>query len=81
MHFLIANAHNGYLDIYLDGGILGLTVLFILLVAYGRRLMKNLSSDRFRRLRFAVLIAVIIYNLTESMYARVSPCGLPLCLY
>jgi exopolysaccharide production protein ExoQ len=73
MNALIPNAHNGYLDIYLDGGVIGLSVLFFLLVAYGRRLMKNLSANRLRRLRFAMLVVVIIYNLTESMYARVSP--------
>jgi exopolysaccharide production protein ExoQ len=69
----IPNAHDGYVDLYLDGGIIGLILLFVLLVAYGRRLMKNLQHDRFRRLRFAVLVAVIVYNLTESIYCRVSP--------
>jgi exopolysaccharide production protein ExoQ len=73
MHTLIPNAHNGYLDIYLDGGLIGLILLFCLLVAYGRRLMKNLQNDRFQRVRFAVLIVMIIYNISESMYARLSP--------
>lgn len=73
METIVPNAHCGYLDIYLDGGIIGLVLLFFLLVAYGRRLMKNLNADRFQRVRFAMLIVMIVYNLSESMYARLSP--------
>jgi exopolysaccharide production protein ExoQ len=73
MGMIIPNAHNGYIDVYLDGGIIGLVLLFFLLVAYGLRLMRNLRHDRFQRLRFAVMIAMIIYNLSESMYGRLSP--------
>lgn len=73
MHQIIPNAHNGYVDMYLDGGVIGLILLFFMLVAYGRRLMNRLRDDRFQRLRFAVLIVVMVYNLSESMYARVSP--------
>ncbi len=73
METTVPNAHCGYVDIYLDGGIIGLILLFYLLVAYGRRLMKNLNADRFQRVRFAMLIVIIIYNLSESMYARLSP--------
>jgi O-antigen ligase len=73
MHQIIPNAHNGYVDMYLDGGAIGLILLFFLLVAYGRRLMKGLGHDRFQRLRFAMLIVVIVYNLSESMFARLSP--------
>jgi hypothetical protein len=35
--------------------------------------MKGLGHDRFQRLRFAMLIVVIVYNLSESMFARLSP--------
>jgi exopolysaccharide production protein ExoQ len=73
MGMIIPNAHDGYVDVYLDGGIIGLILLFFLLIAYGRRLMRGLRHDRFQRLRFAVLIAMIIYNLSESMYGRLSP--------
>jgi O-antigen ligase len=72
MHEIIPNAHNGYVDMYLDGGIIGLILLFSMLVAYGRRLMKHLPDDRFQRLRFAMLIAMIVYNMSESMYGRLS---------
>jgi exopolysaccharide production protein ExoQ len=72
MHSIIPNAHDGYVDLYLDGGVIGLILLFFMLVAYGRRLMRNLRGDRFQRLRFATLIAAIIYNVSESNWARLS---------
>jgi O-antigen ligase len=73
MQTQIPTAHCGYVDIYLDGGVIGLALLFLLLVAYGRRLMRNTLVDRFQRVRFAIFIVMIIYNLSESMYFRLSP--------
>jgi exopolysaccharide production protein ExoQ len=66
----IENGHNGYLDIYLDGGVIGLAVLFAFLIASGRRLINTLQDDRFQRLRFSFLIVIILYNFSESLFAR-----------
>ena len=68
----IPNAHDGYLDIYLDGGLIGLGILCTMLVAYGLRLIKTMNRDRMQRLRFGMLIAAIIYNVSESNWARPS---------
>ncbi len=77
MDSLIPNAHNGYLDMYLDGGIIGITLLLSMLVICGLRIMKHLRAggdpDHYQRMRFAILIAAIIYNLTESAFARLGP--------
>ena len=77
MNTVIPTAHDGYLDIYLDGGIFGLVFLFIFLVSGGSRILKrfNRSSygDHFVRLRFAIFVVAIIYNLFESNLARLSP--------
>jgi len=64
------NAHNGYLDIYLDGGLIGVFLLACVLIIYGRRLIKHLPGDLFSRFKFIFLIIVIIHNLTESSFAR-----------
>lgn len=75
MNEVIPNAHNGYIDIYLDGGIIGIIVLVIMLVTCGRRIIKHLKPrsdlNHYQRMRFAVLVAAIIYNLAESTFARV----------
>ena len=68
----IPNSHNGYLDIYLDGGFVALTLLFFMLVAYGRRLGANTRASAYERLRFAMLVVLIIYNLSESIFARIT---------
>lgn len=69
----LSSAHNGYLDIYLDGGLIGLALLFYLLLAQGGPLIGNFHVNRYRRLRFAVLIVAIIWNLSESLFARLNP--------
>lgn len=77
MNTIVPNAHNGYLDIYLDGGILGLVILSLLLVTSGRRIIRSLNensdSHRYLRVKFAFLVVAIIYNLSESTFARVGP--------
>jgi O-antigen ligase len=68
----VPSAHNGYLDIYLDGGLIGLVLLFCLLFASGSRLIRELHTNRFQTLKFAFLIVVMIGNFTESYFARPS---------
>jgi exopolysaccharide production protein ExoQ len=72
MHWLVS-AHNGYLDVYLDGGIVALVLLFILLLSRGTRMIGTLHLNRFQRFRFAVLIMALFYNLSESTFARLIP--------
>jgi len=72
MHTGIPNAHDGYLDIFLDGGLIALFLLSCVLFTSGRRLIKNLPLHRYNLLRFAFLIIAIVHNLTESSFARLS---------
>jgi exopolysaccharide production protein ExoQ len=77
MNSIIPNAHNGYVDIYLDGGVIGLVLLYILLSAAGMRIIRHMRPGspvkRYQQVRFAFLIAAIIYNLSESTFARMGP--------
>jgi exopolysaccharide production protein ExoQ len=77
MNTVIPNAHCGYVDIYLDGGMIGLVVLLILLVTCGRRIIRYLrlrpDPHRYLRVRLAFLVIAIVYNLSESTFARVGP--------
>lgn len=67
------SAHNGYLDIYLDGGLIAVGLLFCLLFLNGMRLSRGLQTSSYQRVRFAVLIIAIVYNLSESTFFRLSP--------
>ena len=66
----IPTAHCGYLDLYLDGGILALVVFFGFLAAYGWRRIKDNSGSRFEAFRIGLLCSAIVYNLTESSFVR-----------
>jgi O-antigen ligase len=69
----VPSAHDGYLDIYLDGGLIGLALLLFLLAAGAKRIVGGLPRQHFYRLRFIFLIVAIVGNLTESFFARPGP--------
>ena len=77
MHSVIPNAHNGYVDLFLDGGIVGLIMLVLMLSSCSRRMMSYLrpgsDANHYQRTRFAFLIVAIIYNISESTFARMGP--------
>lgn len=77
MKTTVPNAHDGYLDIYIDGGLIGLTLLFVMLIICGNRIVNRLGlkdrfANRYMLFRFAVVIVAICYNLSESQFARMS---------
>jgi exopolysaccharide production protein ExoQ len=72
IHWHIPNAHCGYLDIYLDGGISALILLGVFLIAYGFRLARpDVKNGSFQIVRLAFFTITIISNLSESSYFRV----------
>lgn len=70
----VPSAHDGYMDMYLDGGFIVLAILLLLLIISGRRVINAGALTSFNRLRFAVLVVAVFGNLTESSIAR--PCAL-----
>jgi exopolysaccharide production protein ExoQ len=67
-------AHNGYLETYLNLGLVGLFVLICLLLAVfwkaRRELLTNLHFGRFR---LSFLMALLVYNWTESSFKALHP--------
>src|ERR1019366_7173464 len=66
----LSSSHNGYLELYLDGGILGLALFLLMIAGSGARLINHIHETRYHQLRFALLVLAIVYNLTEAMFAR-----------
>jgi exopolysaccharide production protein ExoQ len=61
-------AHNGYLETYLNGGIIGLCLLMGLIISTGTKLKKDiLRGCSYGHFRFALFIVAIFYNWTEAM--------------
>jgi len=67
--FLPRQAHNGYLETYLNGGLLGLFLLLAVMVSVGSRLKEELEDgNRFAILLFTFWITALFYNFTESRF-------------
>jgi exopolysaccharide production protein ExoQ len=66
-------AHNGYLETYLNLGLIGLFLLVALLIATFRKARVDLLTNiEWGRLRFGFLVAVILANWTEAKFRGLS---------
>jgi O-antigen ligase len=67
--YRVSTAHNGYLEIYLELGVVGLSLFFCFLLSTFFTAKKLLTSSfDHGRLRLAMLAVFCVYNLTESGY-------------
>jgi O-antigen ligase len=65
----LTNAHNGYLEQYLNLGYIGLALTIIIIVTGLLKIRKHLYLDYPSAvIRFTFIIASIIYNYTESSF-------------
>src|SRR6266498_3778997 len=67
-------AHNGYLETYLNLGIVGLFMLFGLLIATFRKIRLDLlfGNTNWARFELGFLAAIVFYNLTEATFKGLS---------
>jgi len=63
-------AHNGYIETYLNGGMIGLGLLVIMIMSIGNMLKKELVGDnRLGVLLFAFWVTALFYNCTEARFS------------
>src|SRR5262245_11507585 len=63
----VFESHNGYLEVYLELGIVGLTLLVGLLLGVFQRARVTLTSNLdHARLQIALLFIFLVYNVTEA---------------
>jgi len=74
LHWWHANeAHNGYLETYLNLGLLGLAILVGLLIATFCKARRELLNDfDFGRFRLGFLATIVVYNWTESTFQGIN---------
>ena len=66
-------AHNGYLEVYLNLGIIGLLMLAGLIIATFRKACTELLVNfEWGRFRLALLAAIVFYNWTEACFRGLS---------
>jgi exopolysaccharide production protein ExoQ len=70
------SAHNGYLEIYLCSGAIGVFLLAVMILASGVRINRALAWDGdYGVVRFAILLVALLANYTESNFAWMTPIG------
>jgi len=70
------SAHNGYLEIYIDVGWVGIFFLSLMLVATGFSLVRRLfTGGRYALVSLMVFLAALIDNFSESYFGRMSVVG------
>ncbi|MEC4749577.1 O-antigen ligase family protein [Methylomicrobium sp. Wu6] len=66
-------AHNGYLQTYLDGGLIAISLLFGLIITTALKLRRDvLLGEKYGILCFTFLVLSVFYNWTEAMFNRLS---------
>jgi exopolysaccharide production protein ExoQ len=75
LFFFIPNeAHNGYLEIYLTLGLIGLFILTALFIATFWKIRSELWRNfEWGRFRLGSLAAIVVYNWTEAGFKTVHP--------
>jgi exopolysaccharide production protein ExoQ len=70
----INESHNGYLEVFLNEGWIGLTLLAAIIVGGYREIVRAVRRDpQTHCLNLAYFVAVLVYNLTEAAFKAVSP--------
>jgi O-antigen ligase len=71
--FKLNQAHNGYLETYLDLGAVGLFLLIIMLASAGKRAESRLVDDvKWGSFAFSIWVICILHNWTEASFARLN---------
>jgi len=64
-------AHNGYIDVFLDLGIVGLIFLFLLIFHTYKKIMESFNENwKFAALMYVLFVTILFHNFTEATLAR-----------
>ena len=71
----VNEAHNGYLEMYLNEGVIGVVLLAGLLISSYRRICRSLtSSSKLASLSLALWVIAFFYNMTEAAFKPAFMC-------
>ena len=70
--FKLNEAHNGYIETYLNEGLIGVFLLAALIISAYRKIKRDLLSEdaSFNVVRLAFLVIAVVYNFTEAAFNR-----------
>lgn len=79
-NWALTEAHNGYLEAYLNIGLIGVSLLFAVLFSAGKNAIRELSAGRpLGNFYLALFLSGVIYNYTEATFNVNHPIGF--CLW
>jgi exopolysaccharide production protein ExoQ len=79
--YQLGTAHNGYLETYLNSGLIGVALLLTLIAQSGGKIKRQvLKGSQLGYLRLTFLATGLCYNVTESTFDRLSPMWFALLL-
>jgi exopolysaccharide production protein ExoQ len=71
VNFQMNTAHSGYLEMYLDGGLIGCVLLGVYLLFTSWRAAGQFSNENtFARILFAMIMMALIINFSETCFFR-----------
>ena len=74
-------AHNGYLELYLNLGLIGLLLMLgWIYVAFQKSRSELVANFELGRFHLAFLVPVLLYNWTESGFRRLHPVYFVFCI-
>lgn len=69
----VRESHSGYLDVYLECGMVGIILFLMFLLAYYRKVLRELNYEyNWGLFGICLLIMTLIHNFTESNFLRTS---------
>ena len=72
--FLLNQAHNGYIEVYLNGGLIGVGLLLGVLGVGGKKIRRQLPrAPDWTGVRLVIWVICILYNWSEAAFFRLSP--------
>jgi exopolysaccharide production protein ExoQ len=74
LSFHLNQAHNGYIEVFLNLGLVGLVLLSIVIISGYRNLVRALYRDpQVGMLRLIFFAVVVVYNVTEATFKLTHP--------
>jgi O-antigen ligase len=73
-------AHNGYIETYVNLGLIGVGFIAALIATGYRRIVDAFRADALSSLRLGIFVAAVIYNVTEATFKVMHPIWIVLLL-
>lgn len=66
----LTQSHNGFIEVYLNLGLIGLALLIMMIIRTYRNAKINFTADyQYGKLQFVSLVVILLTNITEASYA------------